>query len=136
MEKLDLTSFKKILDNLNSILVRYNKEHDPDIRDAVIQRFEYTYSMSLKMLVRFLKQGLLPVSEVNEMTFSQLIRRANTLGLLRSNLEVWDVFRQKRNMTFHAYDEEAALEVLSIVPDFKDEVMFLYNKLKDKLSGS
>ena len=45
MEKLDISSFKNAINSLNSILIRYQKDnYDIDIRDAVIQRFEYTYN--------------------------------------------------------------------------------------------
>lgn len=43
MEKPDITPFEKALNSLISILLLYSKENDADIRDAVIQRFEYTF---------------------------------------------------------------------------------------------
>lgn len=134
MEKLDLTPFEKIIADLDSVLSLYNQKPDEYIRDAVVKRFEYTYSMSLKMLQRFLKQSLFSDEEAKDMTFNEIIRTSNTFGLLRSNLETWTRYRQVRNMTAHTYDEEVALEVLSAIPDFKEEVLFLLNKLKEKLS--
>ena len=55
METIDISSFEKVLSSLEAILIRYEKENfDIDIRDAVIQRFEYTYSLAIKMVTRFL----------------------------------------------------------------------------------
>jgi len=58
MEKLKITSFKKTLDSLKSILERYSRENDADIRDEVIQKFEYTYSLAIKMIIRFINYQL------------------------------------------------------------------------------
>ena len=50
METLDLTSFESTVNSLISILNRFQKENDIDLRDSVIQRFEFTFSMSIKMI--------------------------------------------------------------------------------------
>ena len=132
MERLDTTSFEKTLNSLIEILVRYNKEpNDVIVRDATIQRFEYTYSLALKMISRFINKESKEITHT--MTFNQLIRTANQFGLLKSNLEIWDDYRQKRNSTSHTSDEAIALEVMSIVPAFRDDAIFLLNKLKELL---
>ena len=72
MKNLDITSFENVLSSLNSILIRYEKDnHDIDIRDAVIQRFEYTYSLALKMLNRFL--NMQAPQALPDMTFNEII---------------------------------------------------------------
>ncbi|MCM1265625.1 MAG: nucleotidyltransferase substrate binding protein [Candidatus Gastranaerophilales bacterium] len=126
---IDLTPFEKALATLDEIIIRYDKEnHDNAIRDAVIQRFEYTYSLAIKMLVRFLQ------SQANDLpdtlTFNETIRKANQMGLLLSNLEKWTDYRQKRNMTSHTYEEEIANAVVSVVKDFQKDAQFLLNSLK------
>lgn len=65
------------------------------------------------------------------MTFNTIIRTANQLDLLKSNLEKWTGFREMRNLTSHTYDEEVAEKVVRVVPDFYEEVSFLLQKLKD-----
>ena len=86
MEILDITPFEKALTSLASILNRYEKDNfDIDIRDAVIQRFEYTYSLALKMIIRFINMQSPEV--LADMTFNEAIRKANKLGLLKNNLE-------------------------------------------------
>ena len=134
---LDLTAFENAVNSLIEIIERYNREYkDTAIRDAVIQRFEYTYSLALKMIKRYFlisAFGADDAKAVNGMTFNQMVRTANDMGLLKSNLEIWDNFRQKHNMTSHTYDENIAKKVVTIVPDFKDEAVFLLNRLKEKL---
>lgn len=56
------------------------------------------------------------------------------MGLLSSNLEKWDNYRQKRNLTSHTYDEKIAVEVVEIIEDFAQEVQYLLDKLKEKLA--
>ena len=132
MEKLDITSFENALKSLIDILVMYDKNPDDIVvRDATIQRFEYTYSLALKMLSRFISKESKEITHT--MTFNETIRKANRLGLLLSNLENWTDYRQKRNSTSHTYDETIALEVMSIVPNFKDDAEFLLSKLKELL---
>lgn len=129
MKMLDTTSFENVITSLNSILARYAREHDNDIRDAVIQRFEYTYSLAVKMITRFI--NLQANEEVATMTFNETISIANKIGILCSDLVKWTTYRQMRNATSHTYDETVANEVLSVIPDFRDEVEFLLKRLKE-----
>lgn len=129
MNDLDLTSFENAINSLDSIIKRYHNDNfDIDIRDAVIQRFEYTYSLAIKIMTRYINT-VSPTAEA-DMTFNEIIRKSNRLGLLKNNLDKWTEYRQKRNMTSHTYDEKIANEVVSIIPEFKEEVDFLLNKLK------
>lgn len=132
MEKLDISSFENALSTLDSILIRYKRDnYDVDIRDAVIQRFEYSYSLAIKMLKRFIERQSTEATQA--MTFNEIIRQGNKLGLLNCDLEKWTEYRQKRNLTSHTYDERAAKEVLDVIPEFKDEAYFLLNRLKELL---
>lgn len=130
---LDLSTFEKALKSLEEIIVRYsNESHDTAIRDAVIQRFEYTYSLSVKMIKRYLNIALAENEEVDSMDFNQTIREASRLGILLNNLEKWTVYRQKRNITSHTYDEKKAMEVVSVVKDFHDDAAFLLDELQKR----
>lgn len=131
MKNIDITPFEKAINSLDSILLRYSRENDSDIRDAVIQRFEYTYSLAIKMLVRFINYQ--SNESLPSMTFNDTIRIANKLDLLKGNLEDWTEYRQKRNLTSHTYDENIANQVVSIVPAFKLEADFLFSRLKEKI---
>ena len=129
---IDLTPFENAIKTLDEIIIRYDKEsYDNAIRDAVIQRFEYTYSLAIKMLVRFLQSQATDLPD--SLTFNETIRKANQLGLLLSNLEKWTDYRQKRNMTSHTYEETIANTVVSVVKDFQKDVHFLLKALKEHL---
>ena len=132
MEKLDISSLKNAINSLDSILIRYQKDnYDIDIRDAVIQRFEYTYSLAIKMMNRYI--NLYSSDSISDMTFNEIIRKANKLGLLKNDLEKWTEYRKKRNMISHTYNEKVANQVVDIIPDFKQDAEFLYNSLESKL---
>ncbi len=100
MEIIDFTSFERVLASLFEVIRIYNTDtSDLITRDSMIQRFEYTYSISLKMIKRYLASGAFVFENIESMTFNEMIRLANKMGLLRSNLEKWDNYRQKRNLT-------------------------------------
>ena len=117
---------------LQEMLARYNKEHEDEaVRDSVIQRFEFTYSIALKTLRKYFIERAFVLEEVNQMSFNEMIRTASQLNLLVSNLEKWTVYREMINMTSHTYDEEIALQVVSIIPDFSKEIAYLITRLKE-----
>ena len=117
---------------LQEMLARYNKEHEDEaVRDSVIQRFEFTYSIALKTLRKYFIERAFVLEDVNQMSFNEMIRTASQLNLLVSNLEKWTVYREMKNMTSHTYDEEIALQVVSIIPDFSKEIAYLITRLKE-----
>ena len=130
---LNLSSYKKTLKSLEEIILRYKKEYmDIAIRDALIQRFEYTYSLAIKMIKRYLKIALAENEEVDTMDFNRMIREASRMGILLNNLEIWTVYRQKRNITSHTYEEQKALEVVGVVDDFYKDAKYLLSKLQER----
>ena len=134
MERLDLTPFENALNSLKEVIEVYNSDETNLItRDSMIQRFEYTYSIALKMIKRFFSQGAFVLENIEGMTFNEMIRQANKMELLKSNLEKWDDFRQKRNLTSHTYDENVAKAVVLVIEDFAIEVAYLLNRLKEKV---
>lgn len=135
MKTIDLSALEKTLTSLFEVIKVYNDDKTNLItRDSMIQRFEYTYSLALKMIKRYFLNGAFIFENIDSMTFNEMIRQANKMGLLRSNLEKWDNYRQKRNLTSHTYDEKIAVEVVEIIEDFAQEVQYLLNKLKEKLA--
>ena len=57
MKNLDLTSLDKALSSLQKATERYGREpEDEEVRDSVIQRFEYSYELCWKMLSKELQQ--------------------------------------------------------------------------------
>ena len=128
----NITALENEENRLQEMLARYNKEHEDEaVRDSVIQRFEFTYSIALKTLRKYFIERAFVLEEVNQMSFNEMIRTASQLNLLVSNLEKWTVYREMRNMTSHTYDEEIALQVVSIIPDFSKEIAYLITRLKE-----
>lgn len=132
MKMIDLTSYENALKTLNEIIIRYDKEsYDNAIRDAVIQRFEYTYSLAIKIMMRYLQQQMTDFPDTP--TFNEIIRKANQVGLLLNNLEKWTDYRHKRNLTSHTYEESIANTVISVVKDFQKDAEFLLTELKKRV---
>ncbi len=132
MNTIDLTHFENAIESLHKILERYERDnYDIDIRDAVIQRFEYTYAYAVKMIIRFLNEND-PLVD-NGMNFNEAIRKANQHGILLTNLEQWSEYRKKRNLTSHTYKEEIAQEVADIVPSFVKDADYLLERLKKEI---
>jgi len=131
-EKFSITALENANKKLGEILKRYSENKQDDaLRDSVIKRFEFTYSTVLGTLRKYFYNKAFLSDDVNTMTFNDMIRTANQFNLLNSNLEKWTDFRQARNMTSHAYDENIAMKVVEIVPDFYNEVSFLILKLNE-----
>src|SRR5205823_7643124 len=98
-------------------LARYEREPaDEQIRDGLIQRFEFTYELSHKMLRRYLKESAASPDDIDRMAFADLVRTANALGLLRSDWPVWRRFREMRARTSHTYDAKVASQGASASP--------------------
>ena len=110
-------------------------ENDDIVRDSVIQRFEFTYSIALKTLKKYFEGVAFVMEDVQQMTFNQVIRVANKLDLLHFELDKWTEFRQMRNLTSHTYDEEVARKVVAVIPDFCEEVGYLLKQLRSQING-
>ena len=112
-EKFDLCPLDLAVDRLNEGLLRYQQDtSDIQIRDGLIQRFEFTYEISHKMLKRHLEAISPNPSLLDEMSFQDLIRSANEQGLLSGSWVDWKRYREMRSKTSHSYDEVIALEVV------------------------
>ena len=105
--ELALASFEKALGRLHEVLA----ENETDIvRDALIQRFEFTFETGWKAMFRWLRaRG----AAVDDEAFSVLPRAfANRLITDEAG---WTELRKKRNLTAHTYKEELAVEVAALV---------------------
>ncbi len=102
------------------------------LRNSVIQCFEFTYELSHKMLKRYLEETTANPEEFDLGTFQNLIRTGNERNLLRSNWLRWKDYRQARTNSSHAYDEMKAEAVYAIAPDFLEEARYLYRQLVER----
>lgn len=134
MTKLDITPLKNVFFRLEEGLTRYQSYiTDLQIRDGLIQRFEFTYELSHKMLKRYLEATAANPEEFDTMTFQDLIRTGNEKGLLLGDWTDWRRYRDMRSRTSHTYDEETALQVIAGIPAFLAEAVFLVQSLQKQL---
>lgn len=130
--QLDLTALEKAIDSFKKAIDAYEQDHTNEfIRDAVIQRFEYTYELTTKMIKRYLSIIAADPSSINEMSFQEIVREGYTKGILNNSWDVWKKYREDRNRTSHGYNEENAIEIARSVQMFYDEAMFLVEKIKE-----
>ena len=132
---LDLSPFTKAVERLHEGIARYQQNTlDTQIRDGLIQRFEFTYEISHKMLKRYLELASPTPAQYDGMAFQELIRSGNEQGLLRSDWPRWRAFREMRSKTSHTYDEAVALEVVNEIPAFLIEARHLLDCLRTRLA--
>jgi nucleotidyltransferase substrate binding protein (TIGR01987 family) len=132
-QSLDLTPFSSAIQRLAEGLKRYQSDiGDTQIRDGLIQRFEFTYEISHKMLKRFLESASANQAAFDAISFADLIRTGNEQGLLLGNWSDWKRYREMRSQTSHAYDEGIALGVVEGIPAFLAEAEFLLKQLQGR----
>lgn len=129
--KLDLSSLHKALGRLDEGYQRYLLDvRDLQIRDGLIQRYEFTYEISHKMLKRHLEMTSPNPEIFDAMPFADLIRTGKELSILKSDWSAWKLFREMRAKTSHTYDEDIAQSVVQVIPDFIHEVRYLAQQLE------
>lgn len=128
---LDLSPLQGALSSLRRALTRWQatQGQDEELRDACIQRFEYTFELSWKMLARRLERDLPDAQSVDAMSFRELMRSGGERALVR-DVDAWMVFRDKRNITSHTYNAAKAAEVAAILPGFADHAQELLAQLE------
>ena len=83
--RLDIRSLEKAVDRLQEGLDRYRRDTtDTQIRDGLIQRFEFTYELSHKMLKRYLEATSASPEQYDAMPFPDLIQQIYLRCLVRS----------------------------------------------------
>ncbi|WP_386688732.1 nucleotidyltransferase substrate binding protein [Lonepinella sp. MS14437] len=128
--KLDFSPLINAIERLKEGLIRYQTDiSDIQIRDGLIQRFEFTYELSYKMLKRYLAQISPNPEQYDSMSFQDLIRSGNEKGLLLGEWKDWKTYREMRSRTSHTYDEDVALNVVEGIPQFLQEVVYLVEQL-------
>ena len=132
---LDISPLERAIDRLREGWERYQRDtSDTQIRDGLIQRFEFTYEISHKMLRRYLEASSASPTAFDEMPFQDLIRSGNEQNLLLGAWPDWKRYRDMRSKTSHTYDEDVALAVVAGIPGFLAEAVHLRERLKARLA--
>ena len=131
--KLNIAPLANAIDRLREGLARHQREPaDEQLRDGLIQRFEFTYELCHRTLRRYLRQTTASPEEVDRMAFQDLIRTANQQDLLLSDWPAWHRYRDLRARTSHAYHAATAQKVAEAIPDFLAEAEFLRDELRKR----
>ena len=127
---LDFSALQRALASLGRAAERSLREpQDDEVRDAVIQRFEYCYELSWKMLKRQLELELPNPADADRMSFADLVREGAERGLV-AQPDRWLTYRHQRNVTSHAYDEMKAREVHAAALEFLVDARALLGALQ------
>ncbi|SRR5579883_48906 len=139
-KSLDLSSIEKAITQLETSLNYYHSnlsQHNEELKKlfiaATIQAFEFSYELSVKFLRRYLEMSEPSAGLIEEMSFPNLIRTVCERGLLQNDWQTWKHYRDKRNITSYTYDEVKAHEVMTVIPEFLEEIKYLLNKLKERI---
>ena len=130
---VDLSSLRLALTSLQRALLRWHasQRFDEELRDACIQRFEYTFELSWKMLKRRLELDLPDAASVDAMSYRELIRSGAERGLV-TDAAAWMLYRDKRNTTSHTYNAARAAEVAAVIPAFESHAQALLVLLQSR----
>ncbi len=95
------------------------------VRDAAIQRFEFTYELAWKTL-----KAYLATIDLTVLSPKETLKVAYQQGLL-TDAAAWSELHVKRNLTSHTYDEALANTIYLYL---KNEGLSLFLNLKNTLS--
>ncbi|HGO5855059.1 TPA: nucleotidyltransferase substrate binding protein [Mannheimia haemolytica] len=105
----------------------------PIVQDTLIagaiQKFEFVYELSLKMIKRQLQQEAASFDELGAYSFKDISRDALKSGLI-DDMAKWVTFRDMRNITSHTYNQDKAMAVYSQIGDFLEYSRFLVEQLR------
>ncbi len=127
-----ISQLEKSLEYANSTIAQEDEGLFEQLRNSVIQCFEFTYELSHKMLKRYLEETAANPDEIDVSTIQNMIRTGNEKGLLRSDWLRWKEYRQARTNSSHTYDEDKAESVYRIAPDFLQEARYLHQQLLER----
>jgi nucleotidyltransferase substrate binding protein (TIGR01987 family) len=98
------------------------------VRDAVLQRFEFTFELAWKSLKLYLERQGLDCGAPRS-----TLKRAFAEGLISSSAEadVWLQMLEDRNLTSHAYDEALAIRIYRhVVQDYATLLQQMAEKIQ------
>ncbi|MDZ4075710.1 MAG: HI0074 family nucleotidyltransferase substrate-binding subunit [Hylemonella sp.] len=136
---VDLSPLHKALAQLEEALLfwRQQPEDAPlkrHLRSAVIQSFEFSYELSVRMLRRVLIERVATADAIIDLSFNDLLRKGADAGLFPDAL-TWRRWREMRNATSHTYDEARAAEVAAAAAQFLPDAKRLAQALEKSLAS-
>ena len=132
MKSLDfkLENLKKAYSKLSAVCDIYDGKDDI-IRDSVIQRFEFTYELSHKTLLEFMK---IMGTDIENSFPRSIFRTAYANGIIDDE-KLWIQIINDRNHSSHIYSESMSDEIASrIVSRYRDAFGSLIKNIEKELS--
>jgi len=125
MSKLEaiLKQFQKAVNRLDEVL---KQEKNEFIRDAAIQRFEFTFDLSWKVIKAFLEENKGVICNSPKGCF----REAYKQEIIEYD-DFWTEMTDYRNKTAHIYKEELDEEIYAILP----RTLSYFQKLLENIQG-
>ena len=122
---MNVQPFEKALKSLSQI---FKEPENAITRDATIQRFEYTFELSWKLLKRYFKLN----NNLDLFNVKDIFREAGKQGLI-DQVESWFESLEARNLTSHTYDETIANKVYARAKEFEQKASVFLQKIKTVL---
>lgn len=134
--RLDLGLLERALAQFKRALAEYAlHSHEEAYRDSVVMRYVFTYELCIQALRRYVQlEHRKPMPE-DELRTPRVIRRANALGVVRSEWEEFAAFRDARNAVAHTYSEAKAIAVVTVAARFADEAQYVLDQVRTKFDG-
>ena len=125
----------KAFASLQIALVAHGAQPDDAlIRDALIQRFEYTYELAWKAMKRYLETAHGEES-IDRWSRRDLFRVAAEVGLI-DDPKPWFEYIRMRNLTSQTYNEETARGVASTIPGFARDCEAFIDELQRRIDDA
>lgn len=96
------------------------------VRDALIQRFEFTYELAWKAMFYWLRDAGEKVPEI-----VRAVLQAGFKAELISDAQAWERVKEFRDATSHTYDQNKAIEVAAFV---RAEAIIAFDALQTRLA--
>ncbi len=130
---IDLSSLRKALEKLIEAIQFWQALADeaplkPHLRSSVIQSFEFSYELSVRAMRRVLIERSESADLIRDLSFNDLLRSALDAGF-PIEINAWRRWREMRNGTSHAYDEERAQAVALESATFAKDATLLLDYL-------
>lgn len=127
--EMSLVQCEKICARLDAPETKSDAELGQFLRTAAVKSYEFAYAVAYRLMRRYLDmtgagdEDALPLPS-ESLSFRQILDRAAKRGIVR-DVGAWLSFREKRNVTSHAYHPETAEAICKILPVFIAESRFL-----------
>jgi len=123
LEKFD--NYRKSVERLQEALER--DEADELVLDAVIQRFEFTYELSWKLLKAYLAYN--GIADVR--TPREAFKEGFAVGVIDEG-DIWIEMLDDRNITLHTYNQTEAREIYNKI---RQKYYQILNRFRETIAG-